>query len=184
MPLYPYASGPSVPPTQSFVFPTDLGCLYIIEFYSSIGRFSDDPILHNDGLIYEINITRSYLERPPNKGERKFDNLVEPTIREILNNFIQAGGILPVYFYVCENGDEKENARSRLFAERWYLQSTLEGWILYNFELKEDQADPSPWFLGLLIHEDHPNAGTFSQCFENFITREITQGKVIQTSRV
>ncbi|GEP98710.1 hypothetical protein CCY01nite_49700 [Chitinophaga cymbidii] len=138
-------------------------------------------MLLNSGLIYEINITRTYLDQPPQKKERKFDSFVEPTLKEILNNFIRSNGTLPVYFYVCENSDEKEAARRKLFANRWYAQSSLNDWHLYNYELRESDTDRDPWFLGLLIHENHPYTTQFPLAFEAFVKNEISLSKILST---
>lgn len=89
--LYPYAAGPSAPPSYSFVFPTDLGCFYAVEFFNKADRFSGNEILFNEGLMYEIIVTRSYLDPPPQRKERKFDSLVKPTLIKILDDFIRAG---------------------------------------------------------------------------------------------
>jgi hypothetical protein len=182
--LYPYAAGPSAPPSYSFVFPTDLGCFYAVEFFNKATRFSGNEILFNEGLMYEIIVTRSYLDPPPQRKERKFDSLVKPTLIKILDDFIRAGGISPVYFYVCENLDEKEAARRKLFAEIWYMQSSLDEWHLYNHELKESEADPAPWFLGLLIHENHMHNIELPRAFEAFMQNEVTKGKIVQITRL
>ncbi|MRG46882.1 hypothetical protein GFS24_17305 [Chitinophaga sp. SYP-B3965] len=184
MPIYPYAPGPINEPSENFVFPTDLGCLYIIEFYNGSSRFDqDDLILLNSGLTYEISIKKSYLEAPPENGQQKYDSLVKPTIQHIIDNFITTKGILPIYFFICDSEDEKEAARHKLFTEKWYNESQLENWVMFSYEITGEDIGIQPYYLGLLIHTDNPNFEVYPTAFENFMENQAVQGKLMNVVR-
>lgn len=62
---YPYAPGFRTEYSETYVFPTDNGSFYIIEFYKALNHFKDgDEILLNSKLVFEIGIKRQYLESP------------------------------------------------------------------------------------------------------------------------
>ncbi len=94
---YPYAPGTRNEYSETYVFPTDNGLFYIVEFYQALNHFTgSEEVLMNSRLVFEIGIKRNYLEDPPPRKKRN-DPEVLPTISEILDKHIDANGVLPIY---------------------------------------------------------------------------------------
>ncbi|ACU63751.1 hypothetical protein [Chitinophaga pinensis] len=82
---YPYAPGAQNEYSETYVFPTDNGSFYIVEFYKALNHFTgSEEVLMNSKLVFEIAIKRSYLEGPPPRKKRN-DPEVYPTISDILD---------------------------------------------------------------------------------------------------
>jgi Family of unknown function (DUF6169) len=159
----------------TFVFPTDRGWLYIVSFTNRSPNFGGNAILENSHLSFEIAFDRSELDKPK-KGS---DPLVSITIRTILQKQLESMGELPIYYFVCEMNDRKEAGRARLFTE-WFESDGIAGWDLFNLEMLDPQEQGLSYYVGLLIHEGHPNYTSIPDAFTKFLEEDITNGKFIR----
>ncbi len=86
--------------------------------------------------------------------------------------------------YICDDSDSKEAARYKLFTNEWYPKSQLEDWIMFGYEIEDVKDEISRYYIGLLIHTNHPNFGIYPELFEKFMTEQVAQGKSLNGGRV
>jgi hypothetical protein len=170
MSVYKFATGGD---PNAFVFPTDRGWLYSVVFLNRGEVFKGSELLENNGLCFEMIFGRS----PLDNAERGADPLVRPTILQILINQFNSQGVLPLYFFVCDNQNRQEAARAKLFTQ-WYEGNAQNDWELMNFQLQlPDETDT--YYVGLFANVEHPNFASIGDAFQLFLENDLSSGKLV-----
>ena len=69
-----------------------------------------------------------------NNNKGKNDTLISPIILEIIIKFIQKDESIVVH-YLCENGDERQLYRKKLFT-KWFSICDMNNWVKYDYDFE------------------------------------------------
>ena len=151
---------------NSYVFPTDFGWVYTVNFIDSADYFRGNEILFNNSLVSEIIFTRSILNT--NTLRKGIDTSVKDTIYSILHHHLEGQGHLTFYIFICYSADKKEAFRMDLFI-KWYAAFDTADWQLYSYELMDSNESIH---YGLVVNLNHPFANQIPDEFERFVVNE------------
>lgn len=135
---------------QTYGFKTDYGVLYKIEF-------SDNTLIWQDGA-YEFGISNENNVPSPN------DEKVKDTVVAIIAEFFTSNP--DILLYQCETGDNKQDARGRLFL-RWFNNAEFKN----HFHISTVMicAEGINNYAAMIVQKSNPNLQTIIDDFENFV---------------
>ena len=164
---YPFA--PISGREGAFFFPDDFGCYYTVEISKAAGRFNKEDLLNNNGEIYEISFESSCEDERTGK-----DKAVSNTIIYIIGSSIASKGDTPVYFFVCDDSDNRGKARSKLF-ERWYLELHKSMPALQKHDFMVSGNNDDEYHISLFISSNHPFNADYIQRFEKNLSENFAK---------
>lgn len=135
---------------QTYGFKTDYGVLYKIEF-------SDNTLIWRVGA-YEFSISNENNAASPN------DAKVKDTVAAIIVEFFACNP--DILLYQCETGDNKQDARGRLFL-RWFNSNEFSS----NFHISTVMitAEGINNYAAMIVQKSNPNLDSIIEEFENFV---------------
>lgn len=122
----------------------------------------------DNGIKYEIGFVEDYMlgisdvyqffleAKTAGKGKTIRDSKISATISAVLEEFFDAGS--PILDYICDTGDGRQGARSRLF-NHWYLSNPKKD----SFTLRTITAlyEGVEYYASVIIRNDNLR---FSEC--------------------
>lgn len=135
---------------NSFLFVTKRGVTY------SVGFVPDYSFL--DEGVYQFFIANLY-----KKHEAEDDDVVA-TIMVVIEEFFQQGQ--PVMLYICDNMDNRQAVRDRLF-KMWFRTYAVN----VNFTMYNDHIliDDSMYYASIILRRDHPKHNEIISLFHDFV---------------
>lgn len=161
MACYKFAEGTVA---GSYVFPTDFGWLYSVLFINESKEFIANPILYNNGLVFDFQFDRTVLGEKSNK---RIGILVAETIIQIFKEHASKNGIFSIYFFTCLP-DGKDAARAKIF-NAWYEAFDNADWQLINYQLTDPDDNNRMYYAGLIMHSSHPFFEEVLLAFEDYV---------------
>lgn len=154
----------------AFYFPTDNDCNYTVEVTNKYDRFNGNDILGNGNQVYEITITRGGCD----DAEINNDPSVSVTIIHILSNNIASKGDDAIFFYYCDNGDNKGAERNRLFT-MWFneIKKQIPSLTLYPFQISGNEGEL--YHISLIISENHFNKEKYISEFKKMLEEDYSK---------
>lgn len=135
---------------QTYGFKTDYGVLYKIEF-------SDNDLIWQEGA-YEFGISNENNVSSPN------DMKVKDTVVAIIIEFFTCNP--DILLYQCETGDNKQDARGRLFL-RWFNGNKFKK--LFHISTTLIVAEGINNYAAMIVQKSNPNLQTIIDEFDNFV---------------
>lgn len=148
----------------AFYFPTDNDCNYTVEVTNKYDRFNGNEILGNGKQVYEIMVTRGGCD----DHELNNDPSVYVTIIHILASNIASKGDDAIFFYYCDNADNRGAERHRLFT-KWFneIKRQIPSLTLQPFQIPGH--DGENYYISLVISENHFNKEQYISEFKKML---------------
>ncbi len=136
----------------SFVFSTDFNVAYVLSF-------EKDFIIQTQES-YQLSLTNA--NRRPSPSDPK----LKQTIIEIIYEYFRSNNYGLVY--ICETGDNKQQARNRIF-QHWFNSSKeRENYVFLQGEFKDEEGNEN--YGAVIIRKDNPNLNKVIEEFNEFVT--------------
>lgn len=135
---------------QTYGFKTDYGVLYKIEF-------SDNTLIWRVGA-YEFGISNENNTPSPN------DSKVKDTVAAVIMEFFECNP--DILLYQCETGDNKQDARGRLFL-RWFNGNEFSRH--FHISTTMITAEGINNYAAMIVQKSNPNLTAIIAEFENFV---------------
>ena len=135
----------------TFFFTTQSGILY------SAGFVQDFSFMESG--VYQFFISNV------NKKHEQTDNNIFKTLRIIIEDFFENNQY--VMLYICDNIDDKQAYRDRLF--KLWFNTYIEN---VNFTMFNEQIilDNTHYFAGIILRKDHPLHNQIITAFHDFVS--------------
>jgi len=152
----------------SYGFITDYGLVYVV--YFNVNEYTpyveDFSTLLQDGYAFGFNRIR------PNKHQKNSaDPKVFSTIHQILLDFFKDKGNNTVLLYHCDDSDNKQRGRNKLFND-WnvnYKAQPDQLLVKHSVEVDVPRKDHlRTVYLGYIISNQNPESDKIAQQFEDF----------------
>lgn len=135
---------------QTYGFKTDYGVLYKIEF-------SDNTLIWRVGA-YEFGISNENNTPSPN------DPKVKDTVAAIIVEFFECNP--DILLYQCETGDNKQDARGRLFLH-WFNSNEFSAH--FHISTTMITAEGINNYAAMIVQKNNPNLASIINEFESFV---------------
>ncbi|RAI98406.1 hypothetical protein LX64_04768 [Chitinophaga skermanii] len=168
---YPFTPHCDLQEKPYYFFVTDKGLSYVVEFYRSMNHFDDD-VLYNEGKTFEVNFRRLDSEY---NSKSHYDPFIAITLRNIILFHIQQHDELNIYTFLCDSVDLLDKVRSKYF--RRMAKSKGLDWKFISFEILPPNPNGSASYLGVVIHQEHPNFFYFLMAFHYHATLMVAHEK-------
>ena len=99
-----------------------------------------------------------------NKKHSPNDNILKLTLIKIVENFFQKNK--NILLYICETGDGKQAARSKLFIN-WFRK--YENSSLFYFKTTEIISEGEKNYAAIILRKDNPELDTITHEFDELI---------------
>ena len=140
-----------------YVFETETGSIYNISF--------DEDLQIAGNITYQFCIRRHIIR------DKSFDSRVQQTIIAIILEFFKQDE--NILLYTCDNSDNREAARSRLFL-RWFNEvNTMSGFVLKS---ANTVVEGQGFYFAIIIPRNHPSLEAICSEFDE-VAAHLTSNK-------
>lgn len=139
-----------------YSFSTSTGCIYHCYFYDFATSFSDYPELAPK--VFGFNLELKF--KPEEITQLPLDKRIAATVTTIVKSFLHEKE--NVALYICDNSDNRENARFHKFTN-WFKQYNDGSIVQLRGVIR---AGNTNILNALLIHKNNPLLNDFIEAYE------------------
>jgi hypothetical protein len=148
---------------NSYVFSTDLGVVYDIQFRPS------PYLLDNENAVYSNDLFEFIIEILYNPSDKSpaLDKLVPPTVAAIFKDFYHRKSET-VCIYICDSSDGRQEIRRRKF-EQWFFEYQDTSFIKIDDKFVDRNKNLFP--ISMIIKKSHPHYALITVDFATVILK-------------